>query len=71
MRQLKDRIVRRFRPLISRKVIDDYLMFRMRAAGYKGPRCLQPLPCARLQGFAGLMRRVNILADKALLAAFS
>ena len=38
MRQLKDRIVHHFsiQP-ISRKVVDDYLMFRMRAAGYKGP----------------------------------
>ncbi len=38
MRQLKDRIVHHFTILpISQKVIHTYLMFRMRAAGYKGP----------------------------------
>ena len=38
MRQLKDRIVHHFSILpISRKMIHDYLMFRMRTAGYKGP----------------------------------
>ncbi|HLP97723.1 MAG TPA: AAA family ATPase [Sideroxyarcus sp.] len=72
MRQLKDRIVHHFSILpISRKVIDDYLMFRMRAAGYKGPDVFSPA-AVQLIGKAsqGLMRRVNILADKALLAAF-
>ena len=72
MRQLKDRIVHHFSILpISRKVIDDYLMFRMRAAGYKGPDIFSPA-AVLLVGKAsqGLMRRVNILADKALLAAF-
>lgn len=72
MRQLKDRIVHHFSILpISRKVIDSYLMFRMRAAGYKGPDIFSPA-AVQLIGKAsqGLMRRVNILADKALLAAF-
>ncbi|MBI5007496.1 MAG: AAA family ATPase [Nitrosomonadales bacterium] len=72
MRQLKDRIVHHFSILpISRKVIDDYLMFRMRAAGYKGPDIFSPA-AVQLIGKAsqGLMRRVNILADKSLLAAF-
>lgn len=72
MRQLKDRIVHHFSILpISRKVIHDYLMFRMRAAGYKGPDIFSP-PAVLLIGKSsqGLMRRVNILADKALLAAF-
>ena len=72
MRQLKDRIVHHFNILpISRKVINDYLMFRMRAAGYKGPDVFSPA-AVQLIGKAsqGLMRRVNILADKSLLAAF-
>jgi len=72
MRQLKDRILHNFnmQPL-SRKVIESYLMFRMRAAGYKGPDIFSPA-AVNLIGKAsnGLMRRVNILADKSLLAAF-
>src|SRR5512135_2471732 len=72
MRQLKDRIVHHFSILpISRKVINDYLMFRMRAAGYKGPDIFSPAAVLLIgKASQGLMRRVNILADKALLAAF-
>ncbi len=72
MRQLKDRIVHHFSILpISRKVIHDYLMFRMRAAGYKGPDIFSPAAVLLIgKSSQGLMRRVNILADKALLAAF-
>jgi type II secretory pathway predicted ATPase ExeA len=72
MRQLKDRIVHHFSILpISRKVIDSYLMFRMRAAGYKGPDIFSPAAVLLIgKASQGLMRRVNILADKALLAAF-
>lgn len=72
MRQLKDRIVHHFSILpISRKVINDYLMFRMRAAGYKGPDVFSAAAILHIgKASQGLMRRVNILADKALLAAF-
>lgn len=72
MRQLKDRIVHHFSILpISKKITESYLMFRMRAAGYKGPDIFS-VSAVQLIGKAsqGLMRRVNILADKALLAAF-
>jgi type II secretory pathway predicted ATPase ExeA len=72
MRQLKDRIVHHFTMLpLSQMAIGSYLMFRMRAAGYRGPDVFSA-PAVRLIGRAsrGLMRRVNILADKALLAAF-
>ena len=72
MRQLKDRIVHHFTILpLSPKIIHAYLMFRMRAAGYKGPDIFDPA-AEKMIGKAshGLMRRVNILADKALLAAF-
>lgn len=72
MRQLKDRIVHHFSILpISKKIIESYLMFRVRAAGYKGPDIFS-VGAVQLIGKAsqGLMRRVNILADKALLAAF-
>lgn len=72
MRQLKDRIVHHFivAPL-SMQAIESYLMFRMRTAGYRGPTPFSPA-AVNLIGIAsqGLMRRTNILADKALLAAF-
>src|SRR5512134_2674471 len=72
MRQLKDRIVHNFgmQPL-EEPAIRDYLDFRIRAAGYKGPSVFTP-GAVRLIARAsqGLTRRVNILADKSLLAAF-
>ncbi len=72
MRQLKDRIVHHFhmQPL-SRNVLESYLMFRMRAAGYRGPTIFSPSAIKLIADASnGLMRRVNILADKSLLAAF-
>lgn len=72
MRQLKDRIVHHFAMLpLSQNIIETYLQFRMRAAGYRGPPLFSGV-AAKLIGKAsqGLMRRVNILADKAMLAAF-
>ena len=72
MRQLKDRIVHHFhmQPL-SRNILESYLMFRMRAAGYHGPNIFSPGAIKLIAGASnGLMRRVNILADKSLLAAF-
>ena len=73
MRQLKERITHSFRlePLV-RSDIDSYIDFRMRAAGYRGPRVFNP-GAVKLIATAsqGLTRRVNILADKSLLAAFA
>ncbi|MDO8263850.1 MAG: AAA family ATPase [Gallionella sp.] len=72
MRQLKDRIVHHFnmQPL-SRSIIESYLMFRMRAANYHGPNIFSPNAIKLIANASnGLMRRVNVLADKSLLAAF-
>jgi len=72
MRQLKDRIVHHFhmQPL-SRDILENYLMFRMRAAGYHGPNIFSPNAIRLIADASnGLMRRVNILADKSLLSAF-
>lgn len=72
MRQLKDRIAHHFhmQPL-SRSILENYLMFRMRAAGYHGPNIFSPNAIKLIANASnGLMRRVNILADKSLLAAF-
>jgi MSHA biogenesis protein MshM len=52
--------------------IENYIDFRMRAAGYRGPKVFTP-DAIRLiaRTSQGLTRRINILADKALLAAFA
>ncbi|MDR2788170.1 MAG: AAA family ATPase [Candidatus Accumulibacter sp.] len=73
MRQLKDRITHNFtlEPL-RRDDIGDYLNFRLRAAGYRGPDLFTPRAIRLIAGASrGLSRRINVLADKSLLAAFS
>ncbi|MBS3935969.1 MAG: AAA family ATPase [Sulfuritalea sp.] len=73
MRQLRDRITHNFalEPLVQEDIA-QYLDFRMRAAGYRGPSIFAPAAVKRLaRASAGLTRRINILADKALLASFA
>lgn len=73
MRQLKDRITHSFRmrPL-SEAEVGRYLSFRMRAAGYRGPDVFSPRAVSMIaKSASGLTRRVNILADKSLLAAYA
>jgi type II secretory pathway predicted ATPase ExeA len=73
IRQLKERITHSFRlePLTAPET-REYLMFRLRAAGYRGPDLFSDAivrEIARISG--GLTRRINLIADKALLAAFA
>lgn len=73
MRQLKERITHNFmlEPLV-RDDVAAYLEFRMRTAGYRGPNVFSPSATRLIaQASLGLTRRINMLADKALLAAFS
>ena len=73
MRQLKERITHNFtlEPLV-RDDVAEYLEFRMRAAGYKGPNVFSPVATKLIYDVSkGLTRRINILADKSLLAAFA
>jgi type II secretory pathway predicted ATPase ExeA len=73
LRQLRDRITHgfRMRPLGSADVA-KYLSFRMRAAGYRGPEVFTPRAVALIaRASGGLTRRINILADKSLLAAYT
>ena len=73
IRQLRERITHSFRlsPL-KHDEIRDYLNFRLRAAGYRGPDLFSPAVVRAIaQASAGLTRRINLIADKALLAAFS
>ncbi|CAN5445304.1 hypothetical protein BH11PSE11_BH11PSE11_30810 [soil metagenome] len=73
MRQLKERITHSFKvPPMTVDVIPEFLMFRMRAAGYHGPDVFSKGAIKLLAGVSeGIVRRINILADKALLAAFA
>ena len=73
IRQLKERITHSFRlePLTAAET-REYLMFRLRAAGYHGPDLFTDAiirEIARISG--GLTRRINLITDKAMLAAFS
>ncbi|MFY9315564.1 MAG: AAA family ATPase, partial [Burkholderiales bacterium] len=73
MRQLKDRITHSFRtrPLAPDEVA-KYVSFRMRTAGYKGPELFSDAAIAAIaRASSGLTRRINVLCDKALLAAFA
>ena len=73
MRQLKERITHNFQlePLV-RDDVAAYLEFRMRTAGYRGPNVFSPSATRQIaEASLGLTRRINMLADKALLAAFS
>lgn len=73
MRQLKERITHSFKvPPMTRSVIPEFLMFRMRAAGYHGPDIFTTGAIKQLAAVSeGIVRRINILADKSLLAAFA
>ena len=73
IRPLRERITHSFRlePLAPGD-IREYLMFRMRAAGYRGPDLFSRSVVGSIaRASLGLTRRVNLIADKALLAAFS
>jgi len=73
LRQLRDRITHAFRmrPL-SEPEVAKYVSFRMRAAGYRGPDVFALGALVRVaRASGGLTRRINILADKSLLAAFT
>jgi MSHA biogenesis protein MshM len=73
IRQLRERITHSFNLTPLRpKEVGEYLIFRLRAAGYFGPHLFNDKAIVRIANAAeGLIRRVNILADKALLAAFA
>jgi type II secretory pathway predicted ATPase ExeA len=73
IRPLRERVTHSFRlePLGVGE-IREYLMFRMRAAGYRGPDLFSDAVVTQVaRASLGLTRRVNLIADKALLAAFS
>lgn len=73
IRQLKERITHAiYLAPLSRADIEHYLHFRMQSVGYRGPPIFTKAAVQQLQYYScGLMRRINILADKALLAAYA
>jgi len=73
IRQLKDRITLSLNlsPLAETEVA-AYLRARLAVAGYRGPDLFPPALIARMTKLSGgLSRRINVLADKTLLAAYA
>ena len=73
IRQLRERITHGFdlTPL-KRAQIRDYLQARLRASGYRGDSLFSPGAIRAIESASlGLLRRINVLADKALLAAYA
>lgn len=72
-RQLKERISHSFYlPPFDKKEVAAYLNCRMRAAGYSGAPVFSPGAINLIyQVSRGLVRRINVLADKSLLAAYT
>jgi len=73
IRQLRERITHSVSlgPLNADEV-RSYIAFRLRAAGYHGPDLFSPRVVRYMtNATGGLTRRINIVADKALLAAFA
>ena len=73
MRQLKERITHSFTvPPMPPTVIPEYLMFRLRIAGYRGPDIFSRGAIRLISRVStGIVRRISILADKSMLAAFA
>jgi hypothetical protein len=73
IRQLKERITHTF-PLtpFQRWEIRDYLTSRLRACGFRGGEVFGPAAVREIETYsAGLVRRINIIADKSMLAAYA
>ena len=73
VRQIKERITNSFYlPPLKRREIKDYLMFRLHLVGFRGAPVFSHAATWLISHFSnGLMRRINIIADKTLLAAFA
>ena len=73
IRQLRERITHNFdlEPL-TQDEIHNYLNFRMREVGYTGPELISTTVAKKVEQHSeGLVRRINIIADKILLSAFA
>ncbi len=73
IRQLRDRIVHSFylTPLDYDEV-NRYILHRLRRAGYRGPNNFStPAIKSIARSSQGLLRRINVIADKVMLAAYA
>ncbi|KAB8056702.1 AAA family ATPase [Janthinobacterium sp. FT14W] len=72
-RQLKERITHSFTvPRLPQALLNDYLACRLAAAGRTAPLVFTRAALRALaRASQGIVRRINILADKALLAAYA
>ena len=73
IRQMRERITHNFNltPL-THEEIHTYLNFRMREVGYTGPELINASLAKKVEQYSGgLLRRINIIADKILLSAFA
>ena len=73
LRQVRDRVVHRFElHALSADETGAYVDHRVRAAGWKGAALFAPKAIEHLvRAAGGRVRRINLLADKALLGAFA
>ena len=73
LRQVRDRVIHRFElPALLAEEASAYIDHRLRAAGWHGARLFSGVALARLvKASDGRARRINLLADKALLAAYA
>ena len=73
MRQLSERITHSFFvPPLPRELVHAFLLCRLRAAGYTGGPLFSNAAVRRIaQASGGIIRRINIIADKAMMAAFA
>jgi len=73
LRQLRDRVIHRFElPPLPRDEATAYIDHRLRIAGWRGGRLFTPAAISLLlKASRGRARRINLLADKALLAAYA
>ncbi|MHB9116943.1 MAG: AAA family ATPase [Burkholderiales bacterium] len=73
IRQLNERITYGFKLApFGPENTGEYLNHRLRAVGYRGPDLFPPKAIALIaKASRGLARRINILADKTLLAAYA
>ena len=73
MRPLLDRVVERLRvPPLTARETRAYLHCRLRGAGHAGEKLFSDRAArAIFEASGGLIRRINVIADKALMAAFA
>ena len=73
LRQLRDRITHQFElRALDHSGVADYVRFRLYTAGYQGGELFSAAACRKLaRASHGLIRKVHVLAEKALLAAYA